>query len=207
MKRGTPLLKAPVEFPRAEVELFFDIETDPRADVCYLFGVVERRQGKKRYVSFFADSPADEKKKWKQFWQYLSGLDDFHMYHYSQYERKELTKLADKHRCDRKLFERLFENSTDLYQDVVDRHTEWPSHSYSIKSVSSILGFRYSDPEPGGLKAAKWYASYVEDPARNAELKLKLLQYNEEDCLAMIVLKDWVVGESRRIKRQGELAL
>lgn len=207
MKRGKPLLKAPVEFPQAALELFFDIETDPRESICYLYGVVERRQGKQRYVSFFADSPADEKKTWREFWKYLSGLGDFHMYHYSQYERKELKKLADKYHCNQKLFERFFENSTDLYQDVVDKHTEWPSHSYSIKSISNILGFRYSDPEPGGLKAARWYATYVEDPAGNSELKQKLLQYNKEDCLAMIVLKDWVTEESGRVRRQGELSL
>jgi predicted RecB family nuclease len=127
------------------------------------------------------------------------------MYHYSQYERNELTKLAERHRCNQKLFERLFRNSTDLYQDVVDKHTEWPSPSYSIKAISGILGFHYSDPEPGGLKAAKWYAAYVGDPAGNAELKRKLLQYNEEDCLAMVVLKDWVVAESKKMNRQGEL--
>ena len=61
--------------------------------------------------------------------------------------------------------------------------------------------------DPGGLKAAQWYTTYAGDPAGNAELKKKLLQYNKEDCLAMIVLKDWMVEESKRISRQGELAL
>ena len=206
VKRGKPLLKAPVSFPKAAVELFFDIETDLQEDICYLYGVVERRGKKQRYVSFFAESPADERKIWTQFWKYLSGIDDFHMYHYSDYEKKQLSKLAERHRCNRKLFERFFGHGTDLYH-VVDKHTEWPSHSYSIKAISGILGFHYSDPEPGGLKAAQWYTTYAGDPAGNAELKKKLLQYNKEDCLAMIVLKDWMVEESKRISRQGELAL
>jgi len=205
MKRGAPLLRSAVEFPKAAVELFFDIETDPEQGLCYLYGIVERRGEKLRYVSFFADSPADERKAWGEFWKYVSGLDDFHMYHYSQYERKELAKLAERHHCNQKLFERLFENCTDLYQDVVDKHTDWPSPSYSIKAVSKILGFRYSDLEPGGLKAAKWYAAYVANPTGNAELKRKLLRYNEEDCLAMMVLKDWVAAESKKVNRQGEL--
>ena len=207
MKRGTPLLKHPVDFPPAALELFFDIETDPEEDICYLYGVVERRGGKTRYVSFFADTPAGEKRTWGEFWKYLSGLGDFHMYHYSDYEKKQLRNLADKYGCNQRLFERFFENSTDLYQDVVDRHTDWPSSSYSIKAISKILGFRYSDPEPGGLKAALWYKTYVEDPAGSARLKQKLLQYNKEDCLAMIVLKDWVVAESKKMSRQVELAL
>jgi len=206
MKSGKPLLVRPVEFPAVAVELFFDIETEPLEGICYLYGVVERRRGKQRYLGFFADSPEDEKKAWKEFWKYLSGLSDYHMYHYSSYEKTELAKLAEKYPCNKRLFEEFFENSTDLYRQV-DRHTEWPSHSYSIKWVSKFLGFRYSDAEPGGLKAARWYMAYVADPSANATLKEKILEYNKEDCEAMIVLKDWLEKDSAKIRRQGKLVL
>jgi uncharacterized protein len=206
IKSGKPVLVDPIKFPNAGVELFFDIETEPLECICYLYGVVERRDGNLRYVSFFADSPDEEKKAWKEFWKYVSGLSDYHMYHYSKYEKTELTKLAKKYRHDKKLFEKFFENSTDLYYEV-DRHTEWPSHSYSIKSVSKILGFEYSDTDPGGLKAARWYMDYVADPAANAGLKEKILKYNRQDCEAMILLKDWLEAQSDNIRRQGTLVL
>jgi len=203
IKRRKPLLVTPIELSRADVELFFDIETEPLEGICYLYGVVERRRGKQRYVAFFADSPEEEEKAWREFWKYLSGLSDYHMYHYSSYEKTELKKLAEKYPCDKKLLERFFENSTDLYRQV-DRHTEWPSHSYSIKWVSKFLGFSYSDAEPGGLKAARWYMDYVQDPIANAPLKEKILQYNKEDCEAMIVLKDWFLEKSDELRREGK---
>jgi predicted RecB family nuclease len=98
------------------------------------------------------------------------------------------------------LFERFFQNSTDLYA-IVDKCTEWPSHSYSIKAISKLLGFEYSERDPGGLKAALWYLEYVNAPEANRGLKDKIIQYNREDCEAMIVLKDWLVKKSEGFGR------
>lgn len=38
-----PYLKESVAFPVTDIEIFFDIETDPMRDICYLHGFVERR--------------------------------------------------------------------------------------------------------------------------------------------------------------------
>src|SRR5258708_4742533 len=60
---GKAYLRAPVSFPAAELELFFDIEVDPMRDVCYLHGFVERRRGDngtEQFVSFFGDAPTPE---------------------------------------------------------------------------------------------------------------------------------------------------
>ncbi len=197
VKSGTPVVNSPVELPEAELELFFDIETEPWQDICYLYGVVERRGGEESFVSFFADSAEDEERTWDAFWEYVSGLKNYHMYHYAPYEKKVLSRLSNKYPCDLDLFGEFFANSTDLYR-IVERHTDWPSHSYSIKSVSKSLGFKYSESDPGGLKAAMWYLEFTEDPEARRPIKEKILQYNREDCEAMIILKDWLVSESRK---------
>ncbi|MFH0777925.1 MAG: TM0106 family RecB-like putative nuclease [Candidatus Eisenbacteria bacterium] len=197
MKSGKPIVHHPVEFPPAETELFFDIETEPLEEICYLYGVIEREKKGQRYVSFFADRSEDEERAWRDFWGYVARIRDYHVYHYASYERTVLTKLAERFECSPQLLEEFFGKSTDLFR-VVEKHTDWPSHSYSIKLVSRCLGFGYSDADPGGLKAAKWYADYVQSPEENAPLKEKILQYNKEDCEAMIVLKDWLVEKSKR---------
>jgi predicted RecB family nuclease len=199
MKSGTPVVNAPVELPDVELELFFDIETEPWRDICYLYGVVERRGKEERFVSFFADSIEEEEETWHAFWKYVSELKNYHMYHYAPYEKRVLTHLTDKYSCDPDVFNEFFANSTDLYR-IVERHTDWPSHSYSIKSVSRLLGFEYSEPDPGGLKAAMWYLELLENPGAGRAVKEKIVQYNKEDCEAMIVLKDWLVAESKNRK-------
>ena len=197
--KGKPVLHSPVEFPKANLELFFDIETDPLEDVCYLYGIVERTASGSRYVSFFADSLEGEKKAWNEFWEYVSGLADFQVYHYSAYEKTFLRRLNERYGCDKKLFESFLERCIDLFYGAVDRCTDWPSHSYSIKLVSKCLGFKYSEAEPGGIKAALWYRDYLKDPKGNLALKDEIIKYNREDCEAMILLKDWLERTNQEI--------
>ena len=87
-----PFLTKSLELPNLEVELFFDIETDPMRDVCYLHGFVERRNGDnktEKFVSFFADdtSPEEEEKAFAGAWDYIKSLQPCIMYFYSKYER------------------------------------------------------------------------------------------------------------------------
>jgi predicted RecB family nuclease len=42
---GKPYLEGPLTLPVAPLELFFDIEVDPMREVCYLHGILERRDG------------------------------------------------------------------------------------------------------------------------------------------------------------------
>jgi len=42
-KKKKPYLKEAISFPCHARELFFDIETDPMRDICYLHGFLERR--------------------------------------------------------------------------------------------------------------------------------------------------------------------
>jgi predicted RecB family nuclease len=203
-QKSEPILHSPVELPEKELELFFDIETEPLEEICYLYGIVERRGKEQRYVSFFSDSPEEEESTWNAFWKYVSDLQDFQVYYYTSYEKTVLTSLSGRYAFDPALFERFFQNSTDLYA-IVDKCTEWPSHSYSIKAISKLLGFEYSERDPGGLKAALWYLEYVSAPAGNRALKEKIIQYNREDCEAMIVLKDWLVTKSREFKQKAKV--
>ncbi|GAG66250.1 unnamed protein product, partial [marine sediment metagenome] len=63
-KKGSkPYLKSQITLPEAPTELFFDIETDPMRDICYLHGFVERRNrdtNTERYVPFFSDQPDEQ---------------------------------------------------------------------------------------------------------------------------------------------------
>ena len=65
-KDAQPVLRAPVQLPGYDRELFFDIEVDPMRDICYLHGFVEREgrdNGTEKFVAFFADecTPASER--------------------------------------------------------------------------------------------------------------------------------------------------
>jgi hypothetical protein len=63
---GRPYLKGALTLPVAPVELFFDVEVDPMRDICYLHGVLERRDGDnstERFLAFFAHAPTPNAEK------------------------------------------------------------------------------------------------------------------------------------------------
>jgi len=193
------ILKEPVNLPASDVEIFFDVETDPMRDICYLHGFVERKNrggGSERYLSFFANEPApqEEERAFAEAWRYLKGSRSCLIYYYTKYERTWWKKLQKKYPdvATQEEIEDLFssENSIDLYYDVVRGKTEWPTHDHSIKTLASYLGFSWRDPDPSGASSVVWYHRWVE--SKDEEIRQRILKYNEDDCKAMRVLLDGV---------------
>ena len=196
---GRPYLRAPVSFPAAELELFFDIEVDPMRDVCYLHGFVERRRGdngSEQFVHFLGAEPTAEAEEqaFAGAWRYLQASQPCAIYYYSKYERTIYRKLRSKypHVCSEADIEALFDpaRAIDLYCDVVLKATEWPTRDFSIKTLAKYLGFEWRDTHPSGAASIEWFDRWVTtlDPA----VRRRILDYNEDDCRATRVLLDGI---------------
>lgn len=198
-KDAKPYLRAPVALPASSRELFFDIEVDPMRDVCYLHGFIERVDGdisKERFVSFFADDPADEaeERAFSEAWRFMQASLPCTIYYYSKYERTIYRKLRQKypHVCAEAEIEALFDPSqaVDLYFDVVLKATEWPTRDFSIKTLAKYLGFVWRDTHPSGAASIEWFDRWVQ--TRDTSVRQRLLDYNEDDCRATRVLLDGI---------------
>ncbi len=194
-----PYCTGDVCFPASSLEIFFDIETDPMRDVCYLHGFVERRSldnGTEKYVAFFADKPTpeEEEEAFRKAWEYIKAARPCAMYYYSKYERTIWRKLQQKYPtvATAEEIEELFDPklSVDLYYDVVKPKTEWPTKDYSIKTLATYLGFSWRDTDPSGASSIEWYHRYVE--SGDVGIKQRILDYNEDDCVATRVLLDGI---------------
>lgn len=195
-----PYLKEAVHLPVAQKEVYFDIEADPMRDLVYLHGFVERSHGQPTsaiFKPFFADgtSQAHEEAAFQGAWTYLQlRVLDSIVYYYSKYERTAYRKLAEKYPgvCSVADVETLFALPAmiDLYFDVVKKSTEWPTYDQSIKTLAQFLGFRWRDTNPSGAASIEWYNRWVEtgEPA----IKQRILDYNEDDCLATGVVVDGI---------------
>jgi uncharacterized protein len=188
-----------VVLPYDALEVFFDVETDPMRDVCYLHGFVERKGGAsdaERYVYFFADQPTPEAEKeaFAAAWAYLSKTEFTALYFYSPYERTTLKNLAIRFPdiASESDVEALFQRkeALDLYLGLTRSRMEWPTNDLSIKTLASFLGFGWRDPDPSGASSIQWYHEWTEtgDPA----IRARILEYNEDDCRAIRVLVDGV---------------
>lgn len=192
-----PYLREAVVLPNSSRELFFDIEVDPMRDLCYLHGFLERQDqdpSSERYVAFFMDGTSleEEERVFREAWSYVAENQPCDIYYYSSYEKRIWKELQEKYPsvCASEEVEELFSAATtiDLYTDVVARHSEWPTRDFTIKSLATFLGFRWRDTDPSGAASIEWYDRMVrmQDP----ELKQRLLDYNEDDCIATRVLAD-----------------
>ncbi|MBE3064877.1 MAG: TM0106 family RecB-like putative nuclease [Spirochaetes bacterium] len=192
-----PFLTEPITFPDVERELFFDVETDPMRDVCYLHGFLERtRDGgtTERYVSFFADeaSPDAEREAFSKALAYVRQIGPCAIYHYSAYERTIWRKLQEKYPevATAEEIGGIFEaeSTVDLYLDIVAKRSEWPTNDHSVKTLATYLGFTWRDPTPSGAASIEWYHRWTE--SRDQTIRQRILEYNEDDCIAMRVLLD-----------------
>jgi len=195
-QHAEPYLTEPVNLPDSERELFFDIEVDPMQDFCYLHGFVERSKSDnstERYVAFYATdlSNAAEEKAFADALNYIRQNQPCTIYYYSKYERTMWRKLQLKYpdACNAEEIETLFApgSSIDLLE-VVRKYTEWPTRDHSIKTLAQYLKFKWRDTDPSGAASIEWFQRWSEN--KDQKIKQRILQYNEDDCLATRVLLD-----------------
>lgn len=201
-----PYFTEPVDLPTATVELFFDVETDPFRDLCYLHGFVIRKNGNNRteeFVALTADeaTPELEKVSFAGAWLFVHEHSDALVYSYSPYERTTWKRLAKRYPdvASEDDVSALFQQPRfiDLYNDIVRSKMIWPTTSLSIKALAKYLGFQWRDTDPSGAASVQWFHQWVE--TGNIDIWNRILEYNEDDCRAMRVLAD----ELRRIAILG----
>ncbi len=188
-----PVLYSQIDFPKVSYELFFDIEDDPTQEFVYMHGVYERKGSGERYVHFTAQSNTveAEKEAWQRFWDFVRSLpkDDFAVYYYSHHEKTTYRKMQKQYpeivSIDE--VESFFNNpnTIDLYQ-IVQKYTDWPVSSYSLKELAQYLGFKWRDETPSGALSIQWFNEYLK--SKDEKILERILLYNEDDCKATIVV-------------------
>lgn len=190
-----PVLYEKVEFPEVSYELFFDIEDDPTREFVYLHGVYERGPEGERFLDFTAKDVTveAEKEAWSNFWKYIKSLpkDDYSVYYYSHHEKttyKKMQKIYSDVISEEEV-DNFFDNPNviDLYQ-IVLKNTDWPVGSYSLKALAQYCGFSWRDKTPSGALSIQWFSEYIE--TKDEKILERILLYNEDDCIATMVLKD-----------------
>lgn len=194
-----PVLYDKLDLPKVPIELFFDIESDPTQDLVYLHGVYERRADEEKFIYFLAKDKQAEKDAWQRFWNYIRtlGKGSYAIYYYSPYEKTTYKKMSKKY------FDVVSEdevaqffassNAIDLYR-IVQAKTDWPLASYSIKEIATYLGFKWRDESPSGALSIQWYNEYI--ASKDEKVLKRIIEYNEDDCKAMVILKDKLVEYS-----------
>jgi len=151
-----------------------------------------RRRRWEKIFTFWADSKDREEKIFKQFLKLLSKFKDYTIYHFGSYEISNLKRIARKIDSNNKdKIESVIKNSQNLLS-IFTTNIYTPTYTNGLKDIANLLGFKWTEKNPSGIQSIVWRKSW--ELERNAELKDTIIQYNIEDCRALMLVKDWVEG-------------
>ena len=196
IKIGTPALV------KCKTEMFLDfegtydlsnlfleelgIESEERwVNAIYLIGVLVVENGKKEYIPYFADEIGDERAILTQFISLLKSKRDFVIYHYGIYEKTHVKQMFVKYGIKDDFTGKM----VDLNQ-ILKNCAVFPTHSFGLKEVAKELGFSWSEQGMDGFLSIAHYLTYLRDGDKT-EIQ-KIIKYNEEDCKATSVVKDFL---------------
>lgn len=203
---GTEIIRngdVPVEVPSADIEIDFDVESDPAGRV-YLWGVRLRSGTDESTARYLADflvwEPLDARTEYdlaRRFVSWLRGvLDDaaaagrsVAVFHWTNYEITKLKgilgaeEIAD-----------LVDQQTGVF---VDLHRFFKAnfvsaHGAKLKTVAPKFGFTWRVEDPGG-GISQVYLTTVQTSSDASEVqaaKQWLLSYNEDDTAATAAIRD-----------------
>lgn len=177
--------------PQAAIELYFDIEAEPERNLDYLLGIVviNRKTGQEDFYGFFADQPEMEQNIWQDFLDLVNRYPLAPIFHFSEYEVETIKRLAQLYGTSKKQQDALLRRCFDLHRYVVNT-VILPVESYSLKSLANWLGFQWRDPDASGDQSVCWYDQWLQSGDRH--YRELILRYNEDDCRATWILKDWL---------------
>jgi predicted RecB family nuclease len=195
-------------------DIFFDFEGDPLWSergshvwgLEYLFGLIENDTGSPQFTAFWAHDRAEEKAALEAFVAHvqarLARWPDLHIYHYAPYETAALTRLAARHStCEEEIdaFLRagLF---VDLYA-TVRAGIRVSQRSYSLKKLEPLyMGAREADVKKGDDSIVEYHlAMAAREIGDHATWQAKIAaigDYNREDCISTMHLRNWLVDQA-----------
>ena len=186
-----------IDLPEHSTEIFLDLEglnavfDDTLTD--YLIGILVRKDGKESYRAFIAERKREDVML-KSFLDFMGGQEDYAMYHWHHYEKTHLRKMMERHGMEEY---RLLE--PDVMIDLSPMATNafaFPTYKNSIKDIAKWLGFEWRHGDVGATSAIALYLNYADDPESNKDEMRLVMDYNEDDCIATRVVKDWLVEQS-----------
>ncbi|OGL94872.1 hypothetical protein A2348_05285 [Candidatus Uhrbacteria bacterium RIFOXYB12_FULL_58_10] len=183
------IVRGPARFPKAAIEVYFDIESDPLRDFDYLFGAMTVKNGKEAYHAFLAKKPEDEGKAWAEFVTFVESHLDAPIYHYGWFEREVVNRFAAKYGCSdiaREAFER---NMVDI-MEVIRASVIFPLTFYSLKDIAAYVGFSWRSEDASGANSVLWFESWLKK--KDKKTLDKILAYNEDDVRATHIVKEWL---------------
>lgn len=201
LANGTHIRIGTCSFPKKQTEIFLDLEgtgeqTQDSGLVVmdYLIGVIVRTAKDEKYIPFTAHAIDQEQKMFREFVDWTLRQEDYVIYHWHHYEKTHLKKLAERHGLTKETAP-ILDHMQDLYKTATDTFA-FPTFGNGLKVVAAYIGFKWKQQDVNALESIALYFEYIQNPTKNKEKLDKIIAYNEDDCKATLLIKDWLEKQS-----------
>ena len=188
-------------FPNRATEIFLDLEgtgeqvgEEEVIAMDYLIGVLIRKDGKAEYIPFLAEGLDKEKEMLDNFISWVEKQTDFIIYHWHHYESTHLLKMAKRYNLPQSKLDLVFANMRDLHKDATAAFS-FPTYGNGLKEIAPYIGYKWKHQEVDAKEAIAIYLQYVKDKEANKDKMQKVIDYNNDDCEATLLIKDWLEKE------------
>jgi len=176
-----------LELPASSLNVYLDVEGLPDSSLYYLIGVYLCDASTDKYIHFWADSEAEEAIAWQGFLDLIDALGTFTLFHYGSYESRFISSMGKKYGIPSSLREKLDASCINALAKLY-AHVYAPVYSNGLKSVATLLGFKWSAEDASGVQSIAWRSEW--ERTRSQAIKDKLISYNQEDCKALRIVTD-----------------
>ena len=190
--------RSALDFPDKPVEIFLDLEgTDQPGDdgdltqVDYLIGALTCASGIEDYRPFMAWHPEDEEAMFRAFMAFIASRENYVVYHWHHYERWHMKQLADRYGMIAEADAMLFPFMIDLHRMATAAFV-FPTYTNGLKDIAAFLGYRWRHDDINALDAIAYYLRFQKNPETYREKLKAVIDYNEDDCRATKIVKDWL---------------
>lgn len=173
-------------------EYFFDVEK--AADETYLFGILLKEKNEVTY-RYFLLLENEWKVEWENFLNFVNVHPRAPIYHYDVFDRNVMEKFAF---MSSKNVDRTLKRFQDMY-NLVKRYFVVPVRFYSLKDVAKSIGFNWRVENFNGYEAMKQLTEWKNK--KDKALLQKIVEYNEDDCRALMVVKEKVSEMMKRSEK------
>jgi predicted RecB family nuclease len=192
IRENTVYINGNASLPDSKAQVYSDIEGLPDNDSYYLIGALVVCEGQETFHTFWADRESDEPALFALFAEAICKLPDFRVLHFGGYEAAALKSM--KARVPEYLqpkVDMILDRATNVLS-AIHPHVYFPTYSNGLKEIGRFLGFQRAGGDATGLDSIVWRKSW--DDNRDAEIKARLVQYNQDDCRELRHISDFIRG-------------
>ena len=182
--------------PELKIEgtpVYLDVEGLPDRDFYYLIGVRIGNNDSAVQHSLWADTIEDEGKIWREFLAILETVQKPVLIHYGSYETTFLKEMQKRHGglLGDSVAAKAIGSAANLVSIMFSK-IYFPTFSNGLKEIARHLGFDWSVPSASGTQTIVWRETWSN--RREPSDRQKLISYNADDCAALDVVTQGVLG-------------